>query len=83
MCAEACPVGPRSDEVAETGSGPEAALDGGGVLHKNAMSTQSLLPDDLGLDPVHTRRYETRVYQVSREELLVRAVGFLETIAKR
>lgn len=73
MCAEACPVGPRADEVAETGSGPETALDGGGVLHKNAMPTQSLLPDDLDLDPVHTRRYETRVYQVSREELLVRA----------
>lgn len=53
--------------------GGRAALDVGGVLHKNAMSTQSLLPDDLDLDPIHTRRYETRVYAVSDEELLVRA----------
>ncbi len=44
-----------------------------GVLHQAAMSTSSLLPDDSGLEPVHTRRYETRVYRLSDEELLVRA----------
>jgi hypothetical protein len=32
----------------------------------------SLLPDDEGLDLIHTRRYETRVYLVSDDELLVR-----------
>ena len=32
----------------------------------------SLLPPDDDLDLIHTRRYETRVYQVSDEELLVR-----------
>lgn len=37
------------------------------------MSTPSLLPDDADLDPVHTRRYETRVYRLSASELLVRA----------
>ncbi|MBY0399425.1 DUF2889 domain-containing protein [Myxococcota bacterium] len=37
------------------------------------MSTQSLLPEDEGLELVHTRRYETRVYRISDEELLVRA----------
>lgn len=65
--------GLRPDGPAEAGAGARAALDGGGVLHPNAMPTQSLLPDDPDLDPVHTRRYETRVYQVSAEELLVRA----------
>jgi hypothetical protein len=34
----------------------------------------SLLPPDDDLDLIHTRRYETRVYQVSDEELLVRGV---------
>ncbi|HEB90561.1 MAG TPA: DUF2889 domain-containing protein [Deltaproteobacteria bacterium] len=32
----------------------------------------SLLPPDDDLDLIHTRRYETRVYQLSDEELLVR-----------
>lgn len=43
------------------------------MLHRIAMSTQSLLPDDADLDLIHSRRYETRVYQLSDEELLVRA----------
>lgn len=33
----------------------------------------SLLPDDHDLDLIHTRDYETRIYQISDEELLVRA----------
>ena len=37
------------------------------------MSTPSLLPDDAHLELIHTRRYETRVYRLSDEELLVRA----------
>ena len=32
----------------------------------------SLLPDDEDLDLIHTRRYETRVYRLSKDELLVR-----------
>lgn len=32
----------------------------------------SLLPDDADLDLIHTREYETRIYQVSDDELLVR-----------
>jgi hypothetical protein len=32
----------------------------------------SLLPDDAGLDLVHTRDYETKIYQISENELLVR-----------
>jgi hypothetical protein len=32
----------------------------------------SLLPDDAGLDLVHTREYETKIYRVSENELLVR-----------
>ena len=32
----------------------------------------SLLPDDDDLDLIHTRQYETRVYQISDDELLVR-----------
>lgn len=32
----------------------------------------SLLPDDEDLDLLHTRRYETRVYQLAEDELLVR-----------
>jgi hypothetical protein len=32
----------------------------------------SLLPNDDDLDLIHTRQYETRVYQVSDDELLVR-----------
>lgn len=32
----------------------------------------SLLPDDEDLDLIHTRNYETRVYQVADDELLVR-----------
>ena len=32
----------------------------------------SLLPNDDGLDLIHTRQYETRVYQVAEDELLVR-----------
>lgn len=32
----------------------------------------SLLPPDDDLDLIHTRRYETRIYQLSDEELLVR-----------
>lgn len=32
----------------------------------------SLLPDDDDLDLIHTRNYETRVYQVADDELLVR-----------
>lgn len=32
----------------------------------------SLLPDDEGLDLVHTRDYETRIYRLSDDELLVR-----------
>ena len=32
----------------------------------------SLLPPDDGLDLIHTRQYETRVYQISDAELLVR-----------
>lgn len=43
------------------------------MLNTPPMSTQSLLPEDEGLELVHTRRYETRVYRVSDEELLVRA----------
>jgi len=34
----------------------------------------SLLPDDEGLDLVHTRDYETKIYQLSNDELLVRGV---------
>ena len=34
----------------------------------------SLLPDDDDLDLIHTRQYQTRVYQVSDAELLVRGV---------
>jgi len=37
------------------------------------MSNPSLLPDDAGLELVHTRRYETRVYRLSEREILVRA----------
>jgi hypothetical protein len=32
----------------------------------------SLLPDDSDLDLIHTRSYETRIYQLSEDELLVR-----------
>jgi hypothetical protein len=32
----------------------------------------SLLPDDAGLDLIHTREYETKIYQISDEEILVR-----------
>ncbi len=32
----------------------------------------TLLPDDAGLDLVHTRDYETKIYQLSEDELLVR-----------
>jgi hypothetical protein len=32
----------------------------------------SLLPDDEGLDLLHTRDYETKIYQLSENELLVR-----------
>lgn len=32
-----------------------------------------LLPEDADLEPIHTRRYETRVYRLSDDELLVRA----------
>ncbi|MAG30271.1 MAG: hypothetical protein CL908_05170 [Deltaproteobacteria bacterium] len=34
----------------------------------------SLLPDDTELDLIHTRDYQTRVYQISEDELLVRGV---------
>jgi hypothetical protein len=34
----------------------------------------TLLPDDDDLDLIHTRQYETRVYQISQDELLVRGV---------
>lgn len=37
------------------------------------MPNLSLLPEDASLEEVHTRRYETRVYRLSAEELLVRA----------
>lgn len=37
------------------------------------MSNRSLLPDDAGLELIHTRRYETRVYRSSATEMLVRA----------
>ena len=37
------------------------------------MPNLSLLPEDASLEEVHTRRYETRVYRLSGEELLVRA----------
>lgn len=37
------------------------------------MVNRSLLPDEVGLEPIHTRRYETRVYRVSQSEMLVRA----------
>lgn len=37
------------------------------------MPNLSLLPEDASLEEVHTRRYETRVYRVSADELLVRA----------
>ncbi len=37
------------------------------------MPNLSLLPADESLELVHTRRYETRVYRLSDEELLVRA----------
>jgi len=39
------------------------------MLDKEAMS---LLPDDDDLDLIHTRRYETRVYRLSDDEILVR-----------
>jgi hypothetical protein len=32
----------------------------------------SLLPDDEGLELIHTREYETKVYRISDDELLVR-----------
>ena len=32
----------------------------------------SLLPNDDDLDLIHTRQYETRIYQLSNSELLVR-----------
>jgi hypothetical protein len=34
----------------------------------------TLLPDDEGLDLIHTRQYETRVYQTADDEMLVRGV---------
>jgi hypothetical protein len=37
------------------------------------MPNLSLLPADASLEEVHTRRYETRVYRLSADELLVRA----------
>lgn len=38
------------------------------------MPDETLLPDDPDLDLLHTRNYETRVYQLSEDELLVRGV---------
>jgi hypothetical protein len=35
-------------------------------------STMSLLPDDDGLELIHTRHYETRIYLVEEDEMLVR-----------
>jgi hypothetical protein len=37
------------------------------------MSNRSLLPDVADLEPIHTRRYETRVYRASESEMLVLA----------
>ena len=34
----------------------------------------SLLPDDSDLDLIHSRNYETRVYLVNEDEVLVRGV---------
>jgi len=38
-----------------------------------ADALSALLPEDGDLEPIHTRRYETRVYRLSERELLVRA----------
>ncbi len=47
----------------------EARAATSGRANNGAMS---LLPDDDGLELIHTRDYETRVYRVSEDELLVR-----------
>lgn len=70
LCRRSSRIGPFGARRGATGPLNSARE---GVLHRAAMPTLSLLPDESGLEPIHTRRYETCVYRVSDSELLVRA----------